>query len=284
MGDELMVAREGQVTTSAIQPRDMGELWKLAGIAASSGLTATKNQEDAFLLMMTGQELGLSVMQSLRAIHVVKGRPVLSADLMAGIVKRSDVCEYLVIKEMEATRCTITTQRRGDPEPTTMTWTMEDANRAGLRGDNWKKYPQAMLKARCMAQICRAVYPDVVAGLYDPDELGPEPQRQTTQEPEPDRVVAQLVEEPADLEPTDHSQDPDWQKAMTRWHAIAGGTELSKEEIAAHKAWVKDRMGVERSKHMTAKHWRQAGDRINKEGANAVDWMRERMIVEEEAA
>lgn len=77
--------------------------------------------------------------------------------------------------------------------------------------------------------------------------------------------------------PIDHSSDPEWQRATKRWYAIAGGTELSKAEIEAHKEWVKGRLGVSSSKHMTAKHWQQAGDRINDEGGNAAQWMRDRL-------
>jgi hypothetical protein len=62
----------------------------------------------------------------------------------------------------------------GEPEATTITFTLEDARAAGLvsAGGMYTKYPRQMLRARCLAEICRAVYPDLCMGLYDPEELG----------------------------------------------------------------------------------------------------------------
>lgn len=55
-----------------------------------------------------------------------------------------------------------------------MSYTIAQAKQAGLLGSQaWQKYPDAMLRARCLSAICRAVYPDLILGMYDPDELAP---------------------------------------------------------------------------------------------------------------
>jgi hypothetical protein len=47
-------------------------------------------------------------------------------------------------------------------------FTIEEAQAAGLAGkDNWKKYPAAMLRARCVSALSRAVYPEAVLGIYE---------------------------------------------------------------------------------------------------------------------
>jgi hypothetical protein len=131
---------------------------------------------DVLVVLLTGQELGLGAMQALRSIHVVDGKPSLSADLMVGLCqRRRDVCEYFMCKETTPTRATYVTKRAGDPQPTELSWTLEQAKQAGLAGrGTWSKYPDAMLRARCASALARLVYPDLLGGVYDSDsdELG----------------------------------------------------------------------------------------------------------------
>ncbi|MEO1632356.1 MAG: recombinase RecT [Bacteroidota bacterium] len=126
---------------------------------------------DVLACIIAGHELGIGPMQALRSIHVVKGKPILSADLMVALCKRSGVCRYFRLVESTPERAVYETQREGDPEPTRLVWTMQDAKRARLTGNgNWQKHPAAMLRARCSSALARAVYPDLVAGIYEDDE------------------------------------------------------------------------------------------------------------------
>lgn len=147
----------------------------LSNRLAKSGLIprALQNKpDDVLVVLLRGQELGLGPMQALAGIHVIEGKGVCSADLIVGLcARRREVCEYFRLVESSADRAVYETKRAGSPEPTRLTFTMADAQRAGLTGkDNWKRHPAAMLRARCSAQLARAVYPDLAMGLYDTDE------------------------------------------------------------------------------------------------------------------
>lgn len=159
----------------AFEPSNAEEVLTIAHTLKAGGLipAGLATPQAVFTVIMTGRELGLSTMQSLRSIHVINGKPTLSADLMVALVKRrKDVCHYFKLVESTADHATYETERDGEPGPTRLTWTMQQARTAGLGGGNWKKFPDAMLRARCGSALARAVYPDVVGGLYDPDELG----------------------------------------------------------------------------------------------------------------
>ena len=127
---------------------------------------------DVFVTLLAGHELGLGPMQSLRSIYVVKGKPVMSADLMVALVARqTDVCKYFRLCESTTTRAVYETLRAGHPEPTRMEWTIEAAKVAGLTANpTWQKHAAAMLRARCSAALARAVYPDLVLGVYETSE------------------------------------------------------------------------------------------------------------------
>jgi hypothetical protein len=156
-------------------PDMLTHLEKMAATLSKSGLMpeALRGKPgDILVTLMTGAELGLQPMQSLRSIAVVKGKPALSADLMVSLVKqRKEICEFLILVKSTPLVATYKAKRVGEPEPTEMSFTMEDAQRAGLTGQGgmYAKYPAQMLRARCASGICRAVFPDLCMGLYDSD-------------------------------------------------------------------------------------------------------------------
>jgi hypothetical protein len=157
-----------------IVPRSIDEVRTLASMLSKSALLPNDlrgKEADIAFSIMAGQELGMPPMAAIRGVHVVKGKPVLSADAMVGVVLGRGIAKFFRCVEESPESVTYETHRHGDPEPQRMTWTMEDAKRAQLTGgDNWKKYPRAMLKARCKAALARDVYPDVLAGCYTEDE------------------------------------------------------------------------------------------------------------------
>lgn len=167
-----------------ISPKTLAEARDLATIlsgANSMPAALKKSPADVLAIVMAGAELGLAPMQSIRAIVLIQGRPTLSADAMGALVKASSKCEYLQCTETTEKVATFVTKRRGDPEPTRLSFTFEEAKAAGLVGkDVWKQFPKAMLRARAQSAICRLVYSDLMLGVYDSDELEAPPEKDVT--------------------------------------------------------------------------------------------------------
>jgi hypothetical protein len=158
----------------ALRPDTFNDLLRIAETLAKSALVPTAlrgKPQDIAVVLMTGQELGLAPMQAIRSINVIEGKASMSADLMVGLVKRSEVCEYFSLIASDDKAAEYATLRRGDLEPTRLRYTLVQATAAGLTGkDVWKKHPAALLRARCASGLARAVYPDITLGIYDPDE------------------------------------------------------------------------------------------------------------------
>ena len=154
-----------------IEPATMAELRAFASDAGKTGFYGAKSPEQALLIAMTGRDLGLSYAQSLRAFHVIEGKPTMTSDGMVAAILASGKALYFTTLETSATSCTVATQRKGSPVASQMTFTMEDARRAGLAGKAmWSKYPREMLRARAKAALARDVYPDALAGCYEESE------------------------------------------------------------------------------------------------------------------
>lgn len=160
----------------AYEPRNFDEALRIATCYASSALLGeVRSPEAALLIMAVGAELSIPATTALRAIHIIKGKPVISSDLLVALcVKRPDVCEYFVCTSSTDKEATYETKRKGRAEPIRNTFTIEDAVRAklgvGNADSNWGKYPKAMLRHRAAAELARQVYPDIVLGLYSEAE------------------------------------------------------------------------------------------------------------------
>lgn len=181
-----------------ITPRTFDEAKSMSSALAKASLLpqALRGKEaDVLMTIMAGAELGLGPILSIRAIHVIEGKPTLSADLIAALcLRRPDVCEYIQPTESSATKATYTAKRKRAPGPVTMSFSIDDARQAGLAGKgNWAKYPAAMLRARCVSAICRAVFPDLVGGLYDSDSAEIEPHNVTPPTASPPSGVVDAV-------------------------------------------------------------------------------------------
>lgn len=131
---------------------------------------SVKTPAQALAIIQTGKELGIGPMHALRSIHIIQGKPTLSAELQLAMFKaKGGRVVWDVSTDAVATISLV--HPNGDKH--TETFTIEDAKRAGITNkDGWKNYPKAMLRARASSAGLRAVAPDIVAGIYDPEELG----------------------------------------------------------------------------------------------------------------
>jgi hypothetical protein len=159
------------------------EIRRMAESVAKSGLfPSAKTTEQAFTLMMLCQAEGLHPMQALKRYHVIEGRPSMKADAMLGDFQakggKVDWKEYTHDRVMGIFHAP------GLVNPVEVAWTMEDAKKAGLAGkNNWRQYPRAMLKARVISDGVRMAMPEVVSGIYTPEEVGDFVDTTATREP-----------------------------------------------------------------------------------------------------
>ena len=152
----------------------VNEIRQLGETLIESGLLpgAIKKPEAAVAIILKGRELGLPVMQAFDSIDSIQGKPTLKPQAMLALIYASPQCAGVDI-DSRATQCTVTMRRRnsGRESAHTETFTMEDASRLGLANkDNWRKQPKTMLKWRAVSACARVVFPDVIQGMFTPEE------------------------------------------------------------------------------------------------------------------
>ena len=159
--------------TTTFQPDLAAQVEYARFISEGDLLPVAYRKKPANVLIAIGlaRALRIEPTQALYEVYVVNGRPSVSANLMAALVRRAG---HRLRVDGDATTCTATLIRSDDPEaPFTATWTLDQARLAGLAGkDTWKQYPAAMLRARAIADVVRQGASEAVLGMqYAREEL-----------------------------------------------------------------------------------------------------------------
>jgi hypothetical protein len=160
-----------------LRPQNFEQLSIFAQMAAKSSMVPAAYRgkvEDVMLAVQMGSEVGLAPMQALQNIAVVNGRPSLWGDAMLALCKMhpawggiKETCDG----EGDKMRAVCEVHRKGD-HPVTVTFTAEDAKRAGLLGKAgpWQQYPKRMMQMRARGFALRDAFPDALRGLISAEE------------------------------------------------------------------------------------------------------------------
>jgi hypothetical protein len=134
---------------------------------------AIKTPEQALAIILTGRELGIPAMAALNTINVIQGKPTVSPQLMLALIERSGQLEDIKV-DVTDKGASVTMKRKGRTSHTEH-FGQTEAQSMGLLGkDNYKKQAGVMYKWRAVAACARTVFPDVILGLYTPEEMGAE--------------------------------------------------------------------------------------------------------------
>ena len=125
---------------------------------------------DILVAVEMGKQVGLSMMQALQNIAVINGKPSIYGDGLPAICMSHSSYEYMKEepimngKDISGYSCTV---KRKFHEPKTITFTIEDAKKAGLWGKQgpWSQYPNRMLQMRARGFALRDMFPDALQGI-----------------------------------------------------------------------------------------------------------------------
>lgn len=158
----------------AIVKEPFQETMQIAAVFAESGFFSdTKTAAQAVVKIMAGREYGFGAFSSMTGIHIIQGKPTLSAHLMAAAIKRSGRYNYRVTR-LDDKGCTIEFYDNGKLVGPPSTFTEEDAKKAKLLGKEgpWMAYPRNMYFARAMSNGAKFYCPEVFeAGAYVEGEI-----------------------------------------------------------------------------------------------------------------
>ncbi len=149
-------------------PKDAtAEMRDDAAKAARAGIVVT---------LQFGMEVGFQPLQSLQSIANINGMPSIWGDGALALVKSKGLIEFIKEDNLQDIavnkKATCTVKRKGEPNEHTVTFSYDDAEKAGIWGKNvWKTYPARMCQMRARAFALRNVFPDALKGLAIAEEV-----------------------------------------------------------------------------------------------------------------
>ena len=154
------------MSNSMVSVQDISVMARAIGASRLFGMS----EQQAMALMFLAQAEGRHPAIVARDYHIIDGRPSLKSDAMLARFQESGGSVRWHAITAECADATFSHPSGGELR---ISWTIDDARRAGLAGRKgpWTNYPRAMLRARLVSEGIRTLYPAVVCGTYTPEEV-----------------------------------------------------------------------------------------------------------------
>jgi hypothetical protein len=152
----------------------LNELEDMKKLAA--GLMKAKHYEKlgevgVFAVIQKAKSLGMHPIEALNgALYYVNGKVELSGQRMLALIRSHGHSVQMDPKSTET--CVIMHGKRRDNGDTwTVSFSIEDAKRAGIYKQTWEKFPKTMCSWRCVSLLGRFLFSDLLADCYVEGEL-----------------------------------------------------------------------------------------------------------------
>lgn len=124
------------------------------------------------MIMLSARELGIPPMQALNGgLNIIQGKVEISARMMGALIRKAG--HDFVPKKETDTECVIWGKRGDNGRELEVSFTLADAQRAGLvkQGGGWTKFPKDMCFARALSRLARQLFSDVIGIGYVEGEI-----------------------------------------------------------------------------------------------------------------
>lgn len=150
-------------------------------------------QAGVMMIMLSARELGIPAFQALNGgLNIIQGKVEISARIMNALIRRRG--HQILVKESSSTRCVLQGKRCDTGESQIASFTIEEAQRAGLikQGGGWTKWPTDMCYARALSRLARQLFADVIGIGYVEGEIRDNPDIRPMVEEEPVELIEML--------------------------------------------------------------------------------------------
>jgi len=186
------------MTSLVPNTNDLNVLKTIATTAHVSGLyNGVGGEAKILMILLAAQDLGIKPTVALNGgIWNIQGKVEISARLMSAMIRKAG--HSITFKQLDSKGCIIVGKRADNGDTMEASFTIEDAQKAGLANrDVWKKFTEDMLYARALSRLARRLFADIIGTAYVEGEISGEVinvTAESTSQPAPQEVNQEEIE------------------------------------------------------------------------------------------
>lgn len=235
---------------------DLQEVDAIAQQFVKSGyFSDAKSAAQAVVKIYAGAELGITPFASMSGIHIIQGKPVYGAGMMASLIKGSGKYRYK-IREHSDKQCIIDFHELVGSEWEHIgesSFTAEEAKKAGTK--NMDKFPKNMLFARALSNGAKWHCPDIFMGsAYVEGEIEPTPASQPRTEEAQWAYAEEEPPQPRDISPYFQAIDE-----------LATTHQIGAEKVDGAKSWLEGQADFDAALATIRSRWEQQQEQSESE-------------------
>jgi hypothetical protein len=132
---------------------------------------AKMGETGIFAIIQKAKALNINPIDALNGgLYCVNGKVEMSSNMMMQLIRQAG---HSVTKDRKSddTICILHGKRKDNGDTWTESFSIEDAQRAGIYKNVWQKFPRNMLFARALSNLARQLFADTVKGCYVENEI-----------------------------------------------------------------------------------------------------------------
>lgn len=132
---------------------------------------AKLGNDGIFAIVQKARSLNVNELDALNgALYYLNGKVGMSAEMMCMLIRTNG---HSITKDPKSNDnvCILHGRRKDNGDTWTESFSIDDAKRAGIYKNTWEKYPRNMCYCRALSNLARQLFPDVIKGCYEIEEL-----------------------------------------------------------------------------------------------------------------
>jgi len=171
---------------------------RLGNACARSGMFGDIQEPQGFIIALQCMAENKPPLELAKHYHIIKGKLTKRADAMlADFRKAGGKFIFEDLKNPSTQKAKVTFE---DYQDFAVEYSLDDAKSAGVyntaAASPWQKTPAAMLRARLVSETLRAIAPEIVTGVYTPEEAAQFDEVTKVSEPTPKATPAKAQRKP----------------------------------------------------------------------------------------